>query len=76
MLNDIEDQDLTVGIKCWSTRWRKVKGRDMVRSPALGFCNGFHIQIEGKQGWMLNFASEYNEEDIIKDQTIREVCRS
>ncbi|EEF52856.1 cytochrome P450, putative [Ricinus communis] len=30
-------------------RWVKIKGGDMVRSPALGFGNGFHIKVTEKQ---------------------------
>ncbi|OVA11984.1 Cytochrome P450 [Macleaya cordata] len=29
-------------------RWMKIKGGDVVRGPALGFKNGFHIQVSEK----------------------------
>ncbi|XP_050210770.1 beta-amyrin 16-alpha-hydroxylase CYP87D16-like [Mercurialis annua] len=31
-------------------RWTKIKGTDMVRTPALGFGNGYHIKVTEKQG--------------------------
>ncbi|KAK9271103.1 hypothetical protein L1049_026692 [Liquidambar formosana] len=31
-------------------KWTKLKGGEVVRTPALGFGNGFHIQVSEKEG--------------------------